>query len=289
VAPHPHRPNVRVSVRGQRLLLLLAALAFVSFIVGASSGSSAGSDGPVGFIKFLPQVGPSQYEQLERARANVLSYTDYVSQGAPNKNEVALTFDDGPGVWTPQVLKILNSTHTPATFFELGQNITEFPAAAQAVAVGGYPIGDHTVDHKDLRTLSAADQAAEIDGMITTAKQKGLSAPVLFRPPYGSYNKDTIDILAKRKMIMALWAIDSEDWTMPGADVIVQNVLGSIKAGDIVLMHDAGGDRSQTVAALPRIIAGLKQKGLKPVTVPQLLADDPPPRDQAAPAALAGG
>ncbi len=261
----------------------------MSFIVGATSGASADSGGPVGYIKFLGPVGPSQIQILERARQNVLSYTDYVARGAPNKKEVALTFDDGPGAQTPQILKILNQTKTPATFFQLGQNVAEFPLAAQAVAVSGYPIGDHTTDHKDLKTLSRADQEAEIDGMTNTSRQHGLQSPVLFRPPYGSYNKDTLDVLAKRKMIMALWAVDSEDWRLPGVDAIVQNVLGNIQAGDIVLMHDAGGDRSQTIAALPRIIAGLKQRGLKPVTVPQLLADDPPPRDQATPDALMGG
>jgi peptidoglycan/xylan/chitin deacetylase (PgdA/CDA1 family) len=278
-----------MSARGQRALLVLSVVAIFAFIVGASSGASSGSDGPVGFVKFIGPIQPSAFEALEKARQNVLSYTDYIANGTSKNNEVALTFDDGPGEYTPQILKILNETKTPATFFELGVNIGEYPSAAQAVAVGGYPIGDHTYDHKDLKTLAPADQATEVDSMVTALGKVGVPQPTLMRPPYGSYDQATVDLLNQKKMLMVLWSIDSEDWTMPGADVIVQNVLGSISAGDIVLMHDAGGDRTQTIAALPRIIAGLKQKGLKPVTVPQLLADDPPPRDQTAPPGLAGG
>lgn len=136
MAAPSYRRHVQVSARGQRALLVLAVVAFVSFIVGASSGASSGSDGPVGYVKLLGPIEPSQFEVLEHARQQVLSYTDYISKGTPNNNEVALTFDDGPGTFTPQILKILNETKTPATFFELGINIGEYPLAAQAVAVG---------------------------------------------------------------------------------------------------------------------------------------------------------
>jgi peptidoglycan-N-acetylglucosamine deacetylase len=270
--------------------MVLAALALVAFVIGASSGASTTASGKgVGYLKLLGPIEPSQREVLDKARQAVLAHTPYVTNGSAKGNEVALTFDDGPGEFTPQVLKILNETKTPATFFMLGQNIQEYPQAAQAVAVGGYSVDDHTWDHKDLKTLDAAGQQQEIVSQTEAVTKLGIPKPVFFRPPYGSYNQTTLDVLNEQKMLMVLWSVDSEDWTLPGADAIVNNVLGPIKAGDIVLMHDAGGPRDQTVAALPRIIKGLKEKGLKPVTVGQLLADDPPPADQGQPPGLSGG
>lgn len=261
-------------------MLGVAVVAFLAFVMGASAGAGGTADGSVGYIKHLPLPGPSVAAQQTKAFETVTSYTDYITNGASQGKEVALTFDDGPSVWTPKFLEVLNRTKTPATFFTVGNTYADFGTAAQAAALNGYVIGNHTWNHTSMATLDLAGQTAQIDDANAAIEKAGIPKPNLFRPPYGAYNATTVQLMKQKKNIMVLWSIDSEDWTLPGTDAVVQNVLGNIKAGDIVLMHDGGGDRSQGLAALPRIIKGIKDKGLKPVTVPKLLLDDPPPRDQ---------
>lgn len=274
------RSPVTISERGRLALLGVAVLAFLAFVMGASAGAGGTASGAVGYVKHLPLPGPSVAAQQAKAFQNVTSYTDYITNGASAGNEVALTFDDGPSAFTPKYLDILNKTKTPATFFTVGNTYEGFTPAAQAAALNGYVNGNHTWNHTSMATLDLAGQTQQIEDANAAYEKAGLPKPNLFRPPYGAYNATTVQLMKQKKMIMVLWSIDSEDWTLPGTDAIVQNVLGSIKAGDIVLMHDGGGDRSQTLAALPQIIQGIKDKGLKPVTVNKLLLDDPPPRDQ---------
>lgn len=276
-----------VTARGQRLMLALAVAAFFAFIAGASVGAT--NSGSIPYLHRLGPFRPTLAQVQTRALKRVLSYTAYLSKGTPRKREVALTFDDGPGPFTQEVVRILRNTKTPATFFAVGSQYQSFSAAGQAEAVDGFPVGNHTQDHRAMGSISVPDQEAQLDEGAMSMSHAGLPKPTLFRPPYGSYSQSTLDLLKRKGLLMVIWSIDSEDWTMPGVDRIVQNVLGSIGPGDVVLMHDAGGDRSQTIAALPQILAGLKRRHLKPVTVPQLLVDDPPPRNQGDPTIQGAG
>jgi peptidoglycan/xylan/chitin deacetylase (PgdA/CDA1 family) len=113
--------------------------------------------------------------------------------------------------------------------------------------------------------------------------------PRLFRPPYASFDRATLRLLREYRMLMVMWSIDSEDYTRPGAREIVRNVVEKARPGAIVLMHDAGGDRSQTVAALPAIVHKLRRRGYRFVTVPRMLLDDPPPEDQRLPHGAGAG
>ena len=113
--------------------------------------------------------------------------------------------------------------------------------------------------------------------------------PRLFRPPYGAFNATTFRELHHLHMLMVLWSVDTADYTMPGVQAIVQRALSGAKPGAIILMHDGGGNRSETIAALPAIVSGLRKRGLRPATVPQLLLDDPPSRGQPIPRSLTGG
>src|SRR4029077_2749101 len=102
----------------------------------------------------------------------------------------------------------------------------------------------------------------------------------LFRPPYGMWNATTLKLLKKYRMLMVMWTVDTDDYEMPGAKVILQRTLAGLQPGAIILLHDAGGNRSETVAALPLVIKALRRRGYKLVTVPRLLLDNPAPRDQ---------
>ncbi len=108
----------------------------------------------------------------------------------------------------------------------------------------------------------------------------GAPFPRLFRPPYGLWNSGTLSLLRSYRMLMVLWSVDTGDYRLPGRAAIIRAALAGARPGAIILFHDAGGNRSETVAALPIVIAKLKARGYRLVTVPRLLLDNPPPHDQ---------
>ena len=144
-------------------------------------------------------------------------------------------------------------------------------------------IGDHTENHPPLAQLDAAEQAEQIDEAANAIRAAGAPLPLLFRPPYGSFDATMLRLLRERNMVMVLWAIDTSDYMLPGVHQIVHTALSGAQPGAVILFHDGGGDRAQTVAALPRIIKGLRQRRYRLVTVPELLRDDPPPIGQPLP------
>ena len=197
------------------------------------------------------------------------------------KREIALTFDDGPGPYTSAVVRTLQRLHAPATFFQVGVTERYFAAAEDLQRRDPLvTVASHGFGHRRLDRLPRAEQARELDAETELLRAAGQPAPTLFRPPYGAYDATTLELLRERHMTMVLWSVDSEDYRRPGVDAIVANVLAGARPGAIVLLHDAGGNRSQTVAALPRIVKGLRDRHYTLVSVPRLLADAPPPRAQ---------
>jgi peptidoglycan-N-acetylglucosamine deacetylase len=124
--------------------------------------------------------------------------------------------------------------------------------------------------------LSSADQRSQILRQARSVQRYRVPFPRLFRPPYGMWNDATIDVLRRFRMLMVLWTVDTADYRRPGVKAIVRAAVSGARPGAIILLHDAGGNRSQTVAALPKIIAGLRTRGYRLVTVPRLLVDNPP-------------
>jgi peptidoglycan/xylan/chitin deacetylase (PgdA/CDA1 family) len=192
-------------------------------------------------------------------------------RGPRTSRQIALTFDDGPGPQTPAVLRILRREHVHATFFELGVQVRLYPALVRQTLAEGHALGNHTWDHKAMTSLSPADADAELTRTSAAIRSASGSAPCLFRPPSGAIDAAVAAIARKRDLLSIVWDVDPKDWTLPGSDAIVRNVLANAHAGSIVLLHDAGGPRNQTLAALPQIIAGLRARHLTFVTVPQLL------------------
>ncbi len=218
----------------------------------------------------------------------VLAYTPFVKEGADRGRDIALTFDDGPGPYTPGVLSVLERYHVHATFFEIGEMLRYFSASTVREIKDGDVIGDHTETHPEMALLSAHEQHEQLLEQIARIELAGGPRPVLFRPPYGSYDATTMRELHKLHLLMVLWSVDTADYTLPGASVIVQRALAGARPGAIILMHDAGGTRTQTIQALPRIIRDLRARGYRLVTVPQLLHDDPPAPGQPLPQNLSG-
>jgi peptidoglycan-N-acetylglucosamine deacetylase len=153
----------------------------------------------------------------------------------------------------------------------------------------GDVIGDHTEVHPAMSKLSAARQRAQLLEQAAAIGEHGAPFPRLFRPPYGLWNSTTLALLRRYRMLMVLWTVDTSDYLRPGAPAIVQAAVSGARPGAIILLHDAGGNRAETVAALPQIIAGLRRRGYKLVTVPRLLLDNPPPRVQDIAAVIGAG
>jgi len=270
---------------------LLLVLVLLVLLVTSAFGGDGGSERAEDQLKPLtapPDTAAAAHGRGVRAIDGVLTYTPYVSRGTPNQKLVALTFDDGPGPLTTQFLKVLRDNHAPATFFVITEQLKDFGDATRQAVQQGFEVGDHTVNHQMLATLGKADQEHEILDGAQQMKDAGLPAPRLFRPPGNSFDNATVGILKRNHLLMTLWDVDTQDYKLPGTPGIVQTVLGQAKPGSIVLMHDGGGDRSQTLAAVPQIIKGLRAKGFRLVTVPELVFADPPPRDQPRPSEAAG-
>ncbi len=229
------------------------------------------------------------HKEEEGAIDSVLAYTPAVVQGAARGNEVALTFDDGPGPYTTRLVETLNKLHVQGTFFAIGEMERYFSASTLLELRSGDVVGDHTETHPMLSTLSPHDQHEQLLNQIYQIQLLGGPTPRLFRPPYGSFNATTFRELHHLHLLMILWSTDTGDYARPGVQAIVRSALAGAHPGAIILMHDAGGDRSQTIAALPAIVHGLRARGLRPVTVPRLLLDDPPPHGQPIPTNLSGG
>ena len=210
----------------------------------------------------------------------VLQTTPVVSQAGAEKREVALTFDDGPSNFTGGMLDTLKKYDAKATFFALGNQINEFPLPLQRVVAEGHAIGNHTWDHTDLTTLSPKDVRGQLNDNSDAFTGRNLPAPKLFRPPYGAINDRVVDEARRAGMLTVMWSLDTNDYKLPAADVMAAQVLAEVEPGSIILMHDGGGDRTTTSAALPIILKGLKKAGYKMVTVPQLLLDNPPAAEQ---------
>ena len=218
----------------------------------------------------------------------LLARQPFITAGGSERREIALTFDDGPGPYTPRVLDQLQRLHAPATFFEVGFMIHYFYDSLERQVRIGAVVGDHTEQHAMMAHLPAAQQADQIIVQTQQLHRYGAPYPRLYRPPYGSFNQATFAILHRLRMLMVLWSVDTEDYLRPGVDAIVSRALTGAKPGAIILMHDAGGERSETIAALPRIVHGLRSRGYKLVTIPQLVLDDPPQGHEPTPTSLAG-
>src|SRR3984885_6308815 len=180
---------------------------------------------------------------------------------------IALTFDDGPGPYTPQVLSVLEQYRVPATFFEIGEEVARYPQYSKMVAAAGFPVEDHTWSHPDLTTLSASGVASQIDMTQAEIQVVTGTTPQCVRPPYDAWNATVLSQIAARGLTTMSYSVDPKDWTLPGVPAIVDNVVGAAFPGAVVDMHDAGGDRSETVAALPEIITQLRAKGYTVVSI----------------------
>ena len=249
------------------LVLMVLTVLTVSGLVSSSIGNDAHARAPEGHESVPAAI--SAGGPIIDARA------DPVRSGRLPDRTVALTFDDGPDpVWTPEILEVLARHRVPGTFFVVGSMVARHPDMAQRVVASGSEIGVHTFTHPDLAGVSELRRDREIaDTELAIAGATGVSTH-LVRPPFSS-TSDALDdpgygtVLAagRQGYVTVLTDVDGEDWQRPGVDAIVRNATPQNGAGATVLLHDAGGDRAQTVAALDRLIPQLQAQGYRFATV----------------------
>lgn len=240
-------------------------------------------------VELDPQTGDIDDETFTK-----LPTTYVIRQFGSASHDIALTFDDGPDAqWTPQILDILKAKHVPATFFVIGENAESNPGIIQRILAEGHELGNHTYTHPNLSDTPPQAEALELNATQRLVEALTGRSLRLFRPPYlGDAEPTDDDEIAPVQLAQDMGYltigehVDPLDWMLPGPNAIVQRVLYQVSRAtadyptNVILLHDAGGDRSQTIAALPQIIDQLRARGYRFVLVSDLAGLS---RDQAMP------
>jgi len=188
-----------------------------------------------------------------------------VTNGSRDRALVALTFDDGPSEYTDDFLRVLREKDAVGTFFEVGQEMPGREDVMRQILAEGDELGDHTMNHVEYPGY------AQIAGAGARIRAYTHFKPCLFRPPGGGVNSSVVSTAGSLGMRTINWDVDPRDWSLPGTEAIYSNIVSHAQSGSIILMHDGGGPRSETLAALPRIIDTLRARGFGFTTVSELL------------------
>lgn len=186
---------------------------------------------------------------------------------------VALTFDDGPGQYTEQLLEILKQYETKATFFVVGEQVTRNPGLARKIVRAGHQIGNHTWNHPDLSQMAPYAIKRELDDTSAAIKQATGVIPTIMRPPYGALSPTASREIGNAGMSSILWDVDTRDWADRNSTIVCNRAVANTQPGSIILMHDI---HKTSVDAVPCIVNQLSKSGYKFVTVEELLGKTTP-------------
>jgi peptidoglycan/xylan/chitin deacetylase (PgdA/CDA1 family) len=228
-------------MRGRVAFITLASLALVAVPAGAQQ------------TKVEPPIGCTH------------GGAPFHTHGPRGKKRIAIGFDDGPSDYTLRVLRVLRQFDSHATFFEIGQETSGRAQTMKKILAQGSEIGNHSLHHE---SNPSSQSLRETNRLIRVAT--GFT-PCDFRPPGGHVNSGVIDRAHAQRMVTVDWDVDPRDWARPGVGAIASGVIHQAHNGSIVVMHDGGGNRSQTVAALAAILSHLRHRGYQFVTVAELL------------------
>jgi len=276
VAPSSSSTRGRPASRWVLLGFLLLALVVLLGVQGLSTRTTGRSATPVrGAPGPLASAGPVLLWDGRRL----------VSNRRSAGHQIALSFDDGPDPrWTPRIAATLRRLGVPATFFVVGSEVARHPDVVRSLHRQGFELGNHTFTHADLAAVPDWERSLQIALTESTVAGAVGVRPRLVRPPYSSVpaavndpQQRAYEHLARRGYVIVLSNLDGEDWRRAGVDSIVRGITPRGTEGGIVLLHDGGGDRSQTVAALERAVPALQARGFRFVTVSELVGI---PRDQ---------
>ncbi len=232
-------------------------------------------------LALASRVGPEAYRrphvvlqwEMTRALAAAVRRGDPVYCGGGNANVVALTFDDGPGAYTERLVGLLRNAGAHATFFVIGDRLRYWPRALREESQVG-AVGNHTWSHPRLTLLPRWLVWAELLRTQYETSQVLGWKPRLFRPPYELHNEGIDAAVRSLGMVQVLWSATSgDDLKHPTAKSVARNVIRELRPGAIVLMHDI---HPWTLAAMPAILKAISARGMRAVSIPELLVLDPP-------------
>jgi peptidoglycan/xylan/chitin deacetylase (PgdA/CDA1 family) len=189
----------------------------------------------------------------------------FVTHGPRGRKRIAIGFDDGPSDYTPSVLRVLRRFDAHATFFEIGQETVGRASTMKKILAQGNEIGNHSLRHEMDPSSASLHETNRLIRKATGFR------PCDFRPPDGAVNSGLIQRAHAERMVTVNWEVDPRDWASPGVSAIASNVIDNAHNGSIVVMHDGGGNRSETVAALPAILSHFRHRGDDFVPVEELL------------------
>jgi peptidoglycan/xylan/chitin deacetylase (PgdA/CDA1 family) len=197
-------------------------------------------------------------------------FGDYVARVDTEDRVVALTFDDGPDPpHTPRILTVLDQHHVKATFFMLGRNVERYPAVAREVLRRGHEIGNHSYSHRKLVLMSPRRVRDEIERTDALLRDIGVSGEIHFRPPHASKFLVLPYVLVKMKKLSVLGDVDPEEWKGHSASVMTASILGQVRPGSIIGLHDPLG--AETLRTLQNILPALAAKGYRFETISALV------------------
>ena len=229
---------------------------------------------PAGCFVMFPVKPPLLRLHEPRLVGCIASGPTWVFQGPKRARDIALTFDDGPWYDTPRILALLEREHVVATFFQIGDQISQYAEHGldRRMLRDGDMIGDHTWSHRGNIAAGGSYAVSQISMAAAAIRRAtGGFQPCLFRSPYGNVAPRLLRTARALGFTTIQWDVDPRDWALPGTAAIYDNVVSNARSGAIVIQHDGGGNRSETLAALPLEIHRLRREGYRFVTVTQLL------------------
>lgn len=191
--------------------------------------------------------------------------------GPVNQAKVAITFDDGPQpVYTTAILKTLAKYHAKATFFLVGEMAKNYPDIVKQIVAEGHEIGSHTMSHPAAPAKTQEQLLTEVEESKKILTELSGQKIKFFRPPYGYFDIAYFKQCRASKLYVVLWSIVPRDWERPPADILAKRVADDLEPGSIILLHDGGGNRENTVLALELILKEIQRRQLATVTVSEL-------------------
>jgi peptidoglycan/xylan/chitin deacetylase (PgdA/CDA1 family) len=216
-----------------------------------------------------PPVPPPALYRIAGCRSRAGAYSH-----GPSRREVAIGFDDGPARDTGAFLAMLERSKARATFFMIGSQVSSaYKGTLLRALRDGDALGDHSFSHPYL--TQSGRVYSELDRTRRAIRSLSGYTPCVFRPPYGAYSPSVVRTAGSLGLATVLWDVDPRDWALPGSRAIRQQVLAQVRPGAIIVSHDGGGPRGETLAAYPSIIASLRARGYRIVTIPELLGFRP--------------
>lgn len=213
--------------------------------------------------------GPLTMQTLRDGLSNAASAGVSEVRDRTATGEIHLTFDDGPSLSaTPEILDLLDKHRATATFFPIGNQVEGGASVLRRAVAAGHRIGNHTWDHDSLTKMSPSEFDAAVGRTRIAIERVTGTTPTCLRPPGGEIDDTARSLAEADGLAIELWDLDPEDWRRPGTQQIVRSVVDQVDDGTVVLLHDGGGNRDQTIAALSELLDVLSRRGYRFTALP---------------------